>query len=138
MPSVRINSVLYGKYSGPFFNGLILATWAIWVLLPFNAFDNENFRVLEEIAPEVTWGGAMLALSATMVVASFRRDRWLVSYGAVLAGVAYLMIWASYAASDWRGPSGPVYLILAIRCFLISKRFSVPSDPLINYLKKDS
>jgi hypothetical protein len=44
-----------------FFLGLISLTWGAWVLCPFwDAFAaSSSFRLMDEIAPEWAWGGAM-------------------------------------------------------------------------------
>lgn len=121
----RLAEWTMGDYSAAWWNGLILFGWGLWLLMPFDTFSTtDSYKILSELASEYGWGLFMCLTSSAMIVGAARRDEWLIMYGSIVAGVSYLLIWASFAGSNWKTTAVWVYLPLSIRCFLLSRKYA--------------
>lgn len=79
-------------------SGLALASWGLWLVLPFRSFPaTASWMALLQVAPEGFWGALVACIGIAQVVAlrrdSVRWGRWLTL--AVAGG--WLFAWACYA-----------------------------------------
>lgn len=100
--------------------GLVLFSFGLWLMLPFETFSgSSSYEVMEALASELAWGVVMISGSVFLISGSLRDDPEWSSIGGLIAAFCYFFIWSSVTSANWRSTGSPVYFVLMVRSFML-------------------
>lgn len=79
-----------GEFSIALFGGIGFAL--LMIFSPYHAFDDERYRILDQIMPEVMWKVAFIGAGATQLYGLYSRSKWYRLAGATLLFIGLVCV----------------------------------------------
>lgn len=118
-------------YSGPFFLGAMLFGMGVWLALPVDTFSTaQEYAFMKEHASEEMWAGTFIFTSAVMLGSALARRPREVALAALVCAGIWLMIFASFTASNPASTMIPLTFVLFLRALSIHQEFKHHFDPI--------
>lgn len=120
----RFWRTMTGPDSGAFWNGVILALWGAWLLMPADSYAvSEAFDFMEKVAPEWVWGLVMLVGGSVVISGVRASEPKLTWIGCWVAAVCFTVLTAAFAFGSLFSTATIVYGVLAVRTLLLTRKY---------------